>query len=51
LSIGTEFEDRHGALVARLTIDNPKKLNILGRAALGEIVGAMRAIERDARSS
>jgi len=49
LSIRTDYEERAGGLVARLTFDNPAKLNILGRAALQAIVEAMRAIERNAR--
>ncbi|HTN26251.1 MAG TPA: enoyl-CoA hydratase [Burkholderiales bacterium] len=47
MSVRCEFEARGEAQVARLTIDNPKKLNILGREALGGIVDAMRAIERN----
>jgi enoyl-CoA hydratase/carnithine racemase len=47
LSVRCEFEARGEAQVARLTIDNPKKLNILGREALAGIVDAMRAIERN----
>jgi len=47
LSVRCEFEARGEAQVARVTIDNPKKLNILGREALGGIVEAMRAIERN----
>ena len=49
MTVRTQFEERAGALVARLTLDNPKKLNILGRAELAAIVEAMRAIERNAR--
>jgi len=47
LSVRYEFETRGQAQAARLTIDNPKKLNILGREALQGIVDAMRAIERN----
>ena len=47
MSVRCEFEARGEAEVARLTIDNPKKLNILGREALAGIVDAMRAIERN----
>ncbi len=43
------LEERGEALVARLTLDNPKKLNILDREMLGALVEAMRAIERNAR--
>jgi len=49
LSVRCELEERGGALVARVTIDNPKKLNILGRTALAALVDAMRAVERNAR--
>lgn len=49
MSVRCDLEERGGALVARVTIDNPKKLNILGRAALQEIVDAMRSIERNSR--
>ena len=47
MSVRYKFETRGEAQVARLTIDNPKKLNILGREALGGIVDAMRAIGRN----
>jgi enoyl-CoA hydratase/carnithine racemase len=47
LSVRVEFETRGEAQLARLTIDHPQKLNILGREALGGIVDAMRAIERN----
>jgi enoyl-CoA hydratase len=47
LSVHCEFEARGEAQVARVTIDNPKKLNILGREALRALVEAMRAIERN----
>jgi enoyl-CoA hydratase/carnithine racemase len=49
VTIETIFEERGAGLVARVTIDNPKKLNILGREALQQIVDAMRAIGRKAR--
>ena len=49
MSVRCDLEERGGALVARVTIDNPKKLNILGRAALQQIVAAMRSIERNSR--
>jgi enoyl-CoA hydratase/carnithine racemase len=48
LSVRTDFEERAGGLVARVTFDNPQKLNILGRVELQAIVEAMRAIERKA---
>jgi len=49
LTVRTEFEERSAGLVARVTIDNPRKLNILGRSALAQIVEAMRGVERNAR--
>ncbi len=49
MGVRTELEERGGALVARLTLDNPKKLNILRRTALVKIVEAMREIELNAR--
>ena len=47
MSVRCEFEARGESQVARVTIDNPKKLNILGREALAGIVDAMHAIERN----
>jgi len=49
LSVRCDYEERAGALVARLTLDNPGKLNVLGRAELQAIVDAMRAIGRNSR--
>ena len=49
MTIRTEFDERAAGLVARVTIDNPRKLNILGRSALARIAEAMRAVERSAR--
>jgi len=49
LSIRTEFEERPGGLVARLTVENPKKLNVLGREALQAIVDGMRTIGSNPR--
>lgn len=43
--IRSELEDRRGGLVARLTIDNPKKLNILTRATLQELAKVMASVE------
>lgn len=43
--IRSELEERHGGLVARLTIDNPKKLNILTRATLQEFAKVMASVE------
>jgi len=47
LTVRCDFETRGDSQVARVTIDNPKKLNILGREALAGIVDAMRAVERN----
>jgi len=49
MSVRCEFEQRGEAQVARVTVDHPEKLNILGREALQQIVEAMRAIERNDR--
>jgi len=49
LTVRTEFEERSAGLVARVTLDNPRKLNILGRSALAQIVEAMRGVERNGR--
>ena len=49
MTVRTEFEERGEALVARVTLDNPRKLNILGRAAFAQLVEAMRGVERSAR--
>lgn len=47
--IRSALEQRPGGLVARITIDNPRKLNILSRAALHELPEAMREAEADPR--
>ena len=47
MSVRCEFETRGESQVARVTIDNPKKLNILGREALRGLIDAMRTIERN----
>jgi enoyl-CoA hydratase/carnithine racemase len=47
--IRSELEERHGGLVARVAIDNPKKLNILTRAALQELAKVMTSLETDPR--
>ena len=49
MTVKTEFETRRGGIVARVTIDNPRKLNIFTRAALTELVEAMRSVETDPR--
>ena len=45
MSVRVEFEARGEAQVARVTIDHPEKLNVLGREALRQLTDAMRAIE------
>ncbi len=47
MSVRTEFKACGDALVARVTIDNPRKLNILSRATLAQLVAAMRDIEAE----
>jgi len=47
--VRTALEERGEALVARVTLENPRKLNILGRAALAQLAEAMRGIERNGR--
>jgi len=42
VSVRTEIEKRGGARVARITIDNPRKRNILNRATLAQLVAAFR---------
>jgi enoyl-CoA hydratase len=49
LSVRCEFEARGEAQVARVTIDHPGKLNVLGREALQQLVDTMRAIELNDR--
>ena len=43
--IKTELESRAGGIVARVTIDNPRKLNILTRIALEDFLKAIKEIE------
>jgi len=43
--IRSALETRPGGLVARITVDDPRKLNIFSRAALRELVEAMRELE------
>ena len=45
--IRTQLETRAGGLVARVTIDNPGKLNILTRPALQELVASVKNLEKD----
>ena len=40
-----DFEPRKDGLVARVTLDNPKKLNIFTREAMAALVRAMREAE------
>ncbi|MGQ0511200.1 MAG: enoyl-CoA hydratase [Betaproteobacteria bacterium] len=40
-----DFEQRPGGLVARVTLDNPRKLNIFTREAMDALVKAMRDAE------
>lgn len=48
MSVRHEFEQRAGGTVARVTLDNPRKLNILTREALGALVETMREVELNA---
>ena len=45
--INTRLESRAGGLVARVTIDNPRKLNILTRPALQDLVSSLKQLETD----
>jgi enoyl-CoA hydratase len=45
MSVRTAFEVRGEAVVARVTIDNPRKLNVLDRGALVQLGAALRDIE------
>lgn len=49
MSIRCEFEERAGGAVARLTLDNPRKRNILTRTALTGLVEALREAELNAK--
>jgi enoyl-CoA hydratase len=42
MSVRLAVEPRGDGVVARVTIDNPRQLNILGRATLARLAGAMR---------
>jgi enoyl-CoA hydratase len=44
MSVRTAFEQRGAGMVARVTIDNPRKLNILSRAALAHLVATMKDV-------
>jgi len=45
--IRTALEERAGGLVARLTFDNPRKLNIFSPAALRRFSGEMHSLEKN----
>ncbi|MEK6246282.1 MAG: enoyl-CoA hydratase [Pseudomonadota bacterium] len=45
--IKTELETRPGGLVARVTIDNPRKLNIFTRETLQELTEVMGSLEKN----
>lgn len=47
--ISVALEPRGGALVARVTIDNPARLNCLGPELLDQLAADMRALDHDAR--
>jgi len=47
--ISVALDPRGGALVARVTLDNPARLNCLSRDALGQFAADMRALDHDAR--
>ena len=46
--IRTTLEDRAGGTVARVTVDNPKKLNILTRETMRALVGEMKSLQKNA---
>jgi enoyl-CoA hydratase len=45
--IRTELEERAGGLVARITFDNPKKLNILSPAVLRELAKSVKSLSEN----
>jgi len=45
--IRSELEQRAGGLVARISFDNPKKLNILSAKVLEDLVVSLKKIEQD----
>lgn len=49
MNVRHAFEERAGGAVARVTIDNPRKLNILTRATLGALVDTLREVQLNAR--
>ncbi len=49
MSVRRVLEERPGGVVARLALDNPRKLNILTREALAALLEALREVELEAR--
>ena len=49
MSVRTALEARGDGSVARVTLDNPRKLNILDRDSLVALADGMRAVERNER--
>jgi enoyl-CoA hydratase/carnithine racemase len=47
--ISVALDPHGGALVARVTLDDPARLNCLGHDALGQLVADMRALDHDPR--
>ena len=47
MTVRTELETRPGGLVARVTIDNPKKLNILGKDVLRRFSEEVHSLEKN----
>ena len=47
MSVKTQLETRAGGLVARITLDNPRKLNILSRGSLHKLLEAIQELETD----
>ena len=45
MTVRTELETRAGGVVARITIDNPRKLNILSRTSLQDFVKAVEEVK------
>jgi enoyl-CoA hydratase/carnithine racemase len=49
VSVRTALDEHGQAVVARITLDNPRKLNCLTRTALAALVEQMREVELNAR--
>ena len=47
--IVTVLDHRPEGLVARITVDNPGRLNVIGLAAMGELAASLRALGTEAR--